>query len=106
MNNLLLTPPIAFIIFLVLSVLISGVSRLLSAKGKDSVGKNKSYACGEEVSQNKVQPDYSQFFSFAFFFTIMHVVALIIATVPSGFSVMPVIYILAVIVALFMLFRR
>jgi NADH:ubiquinone oxidoreductase subunit 3 (subunit A) len=106
MKNLLLSPPIAFIIFLVLSVLISGFTKLLSAKGKESEGKNKSYGCGEEVTQNKVQPDYTQFFSFAFFFTIMHVVALIIATIPAGFSIMPVIYIVVAVITLFMLFRR
>ena len=31
-----------------------------------------------------VQPDYGQFFPFAFFFTILHVVALMVATVPAG----------------------
>jgi hypothetical protein len=36
----------------------------------------------------------------------MHVVALIIATIPSGFSIMPVIYIVVAVITLFMLFRR
>ena len=106
MRNLLLAPPLAFLVFFILSILISFLAKLLSAKGKDSIGKNKPYACGEETTQNKVQPDYTQFFSFAFFFTIMHVVALIIATVPTGFSIMPIIYIGVAVVTLFMLFRR
>lgn len=106
MNNFLLAPPLAFIIFLLLSIGLSKVTSLVSAKGKECCGKTKAYACGEDVQFHKAQPDYSQFFPFAFFFTIMHVVALIVATVPSGLSVMSVLYIVIAVMALFILFRR
>jgi hypothetical protein len=49
-----------------------------------TAGATRSYACGEDVPDHRMQPDYAQFFPFAFFFTIMHVVALIVATVPRG----------------------
>jgi NADH-quinone oxidoreductase subunit A len=106
MEKILLSPPIAFIILLGISLLLSFFSKFIAAKGITGAGKEKSYACGEDVELHKVQPDYNQFFPFAFFFTIMHVVALIVATAPKEFSIMPFIYILAAVMALFMLFRK
>lgn len=107
MSNInLLAPPFAFIIFLVLSMLLSKGTQLLAAKGKDLPGKTKAYACGQDVPMNRAQPDYSQFFPFAYFFTIMHVVALIITTVPAGISGMALLYLAVGVLALFILFRR
>jgi hypothetical protein len=72
-------------------------------------GQGKAYACGEDLPSHRMQPDYAQFFPFAFFFTIMHVVALIVGTVPSGdvksFGI-AIVYLLAAFCGLFILFRR
>lgn len=106
MEKILLSPPIAFVILLGTSMLISLVSKYIAAKGTISAGKEESYACGEDVQLQNVQPDYSQFFSFAFFFTIMHVVALIVATMPKHISPMAFIYLLVAVLALFILFRK
>ncbi len=106
MKNILLSPPVVFIILLAVSFLFSALFRIFAFTGKESPGKTKSYSCGEDVAINKVQTDYSQFFPFAFFFTIMHVVVLMVATIPLGFSVMPVVYIVAAVMALSILFRR
>ena len=35
------------------------------------------------MAENKFSPEYGQFFSYAFSFTIMHVVALVVATIPT-----------------------
>jgi len=59
------------------------LSLLAFKNNKPGAGQRKSYACGEDVKNNRIQPDYSQFFPFAYFFTIIHVVALIISTVPA-----------------------
>ena len=55
-----------------------------------SAGKRKKgarglgpYACGEELPTHMIQPDYGQFYPFAFFFTVLHVVALTATTVPA-----------------------
>ncbi len=106
--NYLLIPPVTFFIVLVLVLIQARLLSKLSAKGSPSDGKNKAYACGEDVLDHRVQPDYSQFYSFAFFFTIMHVVVLVIATAPIGFAAdaMAAFYILAAIVGLLILFRR
>jgi NADH-quinone oxidoreductase subunit A len=106
MEKILLSPPIAFVILLGISLLLSLFSKFIAAKGIIAAGKEESYACGEDAELLDVQPDYSQFFPFAFFFTIMHVVALIVATVPKEISIMPFIYILIAVMALFILFRK
>ena len=111
MGNIFLSPPIAFIIMLASTIIFSVIiSRLgFKRKGKDIGGMEKSYACGEEVTTNLMQPDYSQFFPFAFFFTILHVVTLMVATVPvetvQSF-LMAAIYIIGAAAALLILFRR
>ena len=47
-------------------------------------GKLETYACGEDMPGTKVQFGYRLFFFIALFFTMMHVAALVVATVPSG----------------------
>ncbi|HNW97962.1 MAG TPA: hypothetical protein PKK00_06080 [Bacteroidales bacterium] len=106
MENILLSPPIAFALILAVVILLGFVSKGLAPKGTASVGKGESYASGEDVKTHKVQPDYRQFFPFAFFFTIMHVVVLIVATVPKEVSMLSFVYIFAAILALLILFRK
>ena len=109
-GQLILTPPVAFIIVLISTILLSSaLSRLSYKSKKGEESSTESYSCGEEVSTHLIQPDYGAFFPFAFFFTILHVVTLIVATVPvetiESFSI-AVIYIAGAITALFVLFRR
>lgn len=112
MDTLLLLPPIAFLLVLAFMLLQLFGLRIFSAGLKAPEkpgGRYRSYGCGEDVKNPKVQPDYSQFFPFAFFFTIMHVVALIVATVPAGrmpASIFAVCYLLCAAIGLFVLFRR
>jgi NADH-quinone oxidoreductase subunit A len=108
MNNWLLLPPIAFGLLWLTVTLLEVASRPLAPRGADSPGKTKAYACGEDPITNRVQPNYGEFFPFAFFFTIMHVVALILATVPQGgltkFVGIVALYLLAAGSGLFILF--
>lgn len=106
MKSYILAPPFVFIIYLFVSYILSKSSALFSAKGKNTPGKEEDYACGEDIGECKVQPDYSEFFPFAFFFTIMHVIALIIATVPSDITLLPLIYLVVALVSISILFRR
>jgi len=111
MNNILLAPPVAFILILAAMILLARALSAISFKNKGKAVEDigKSYACGEDVPTHLMQPDYSQFFPFAFFFTVLHVITLMIATVPmetmESFSI-AVIYILGAIVGLSILFRR
>ena len=106
METLILSPPVTFTIYLLLSFGISLLSKRLAAHGADSEGKVKPYACGEDVTTNQGQPDYSEFFMLAFFFTIVHVVTLVVATNPNGLTVTSAVYIGVTVLALLMLFRR
>ena len=110
MNNILLSPPAAFVIVLAAMLALSKFLSLISAKPKThGEGMEKSYGCGEDAPANMAQPDYSQFFPFAFFFTILHVFTLTIATIPvlnPGSFAIAIVYALAAIISLVILFRR
>ena len=72
-------------------------------------GLTRPYACGEDISDRFMLPDYGQFFPFAFFFTILHVVAMITATVPAEVTsavVMVALYIIGARVGLTVLYRK
>ena len=83
MSQFLLYPPVAFLIFLVIGYLVYRLSKSLGPKPSMEEGKLSTYACGEDIPGGKVQHNY-RFFHFAFFFTILHVAALVVVTVPSG----------------------
>lgn len=105
-ENILLSPLIAFLILLAVFIIFTFVTKGLAPKGAESFGKGESYAGGENVKSHKAQPDYRQFFPFAFFFTIMHVVVLIVATVPKALAPLSFVYIFVAILALLILFRK
>lgn len=109
MNSWILFPPVAFGVLLLAVVLLEVASRRLAPKGTDSPGKEKAYACGEDPVTNRVQPNYGEFFPFAFFFTIMHVVALMLATIPQDglakFAGIAALYFLVAMSGLLILFR-
>ena len=106
----LASPPIAFLIVLAAALLLSRGLKGLSLKtpGRPKGGLEP-YACGEEASDQMVQPDYGQFFPFAVFFTILHVVALMVTTVPvetvASFAI-AVIDLVAAVMGLVVLYRR
>jgi NADH:ubiquinone oxidoreductase subunit 3 (subunit A) len=109
-EKFILTPPAAFIImFAIVVVLAKLLGNCASGKRKDQAQAKKAYACGEDFKGHSIQPDYSQFFPFAFFFTILHVVALVIATVPAvtaGIFAMAVVYLFAAVIGLLILLRK
>lgn len=110
MDKLLLTPPAVFLIILFTAVVISYLFGRASFRPTTHTrGETKSYACGEDNYNQKAQPDYSNFFSFAFFFTLAHVATLIITTVPAktinSFAIASI-YIAGGAVGLYILFRR
>jgi len=110
MDKVLLLPPVTFVLMLaVVGLFSAGLSRLSFKRKGPKTDIEKSYACGEEVPTHLMQPDYSQFFPFAFFFTVLHVVALMITTVPvetMGSFAIAVLYILGAAVGLVILFRK
>jgi NADH-quinone oxidoreductase subunit A len=107
-NQLLLSPPVALAVLLAACGLLYKAARLLSVRAAPTQDALKPYACGEE-QEDAVSTDYGQFFPFAFFFTILHVVALTVTTLPAetmGSYVMAVLYVLVAMVGLSVLYRR
>jgi hypothetical protein len=108
----LLVSPILFLILLVAAALLYRLLGFLSLPApvrQPGSGGGKAYACGEDVEDHHAGPEYSQFFPFAFFFTIMHVFALVVATVPAGdLGAMAVAacYVIGSAIGLFILFRE
>jgi NADH:ubiquinone oxidoreductase subunit 3 (subunit A) len=82
--NLLLSPPIAFLIGLGVAYAVYGFGRLLGPVPTPTPGKLEPYACGENFEAEKFSFGYRRFFIAALFFTIMHVAVLSVATVPGG----------------------
>jgi NADH-quinone oxidoreductase subunit A len=82
--EMLLAPPLAFLFFLAVFYLIYFLAGRLAPKLSAVGGKLKSYHCGEDIPGSKPQFGYKLFFFIALFFTMMHVAALVVATLPSG----------------------
>ena len=105
-----LFPPATFLVLLASVWVQSRAMNLLAPPRQQGPrGKFRPYACGEEVDDPRAPPDYGEFFHFAFFFTILHVVALVVATVPRGApgaAALAVGLLASAVVALLVLFRR
>jgi NADH-quinone oxidoreductase subunit A len=106
MGSLIFSPLVAFILFFVIfaafSKGISGYSHYRS----ESVNEIDAYACGQKNIRHYVNPDFRQFFPYAFFYTIMHVLVLIVATAPYDAPLLPVIYIVSGILSIVIIFKR
>jgi hypothetical protein len=110
MSMLLLVPPVALTILVLVVWGLSGASASLGFKRKEPRGDlGLPYAGGETIGSHRVQVDYGQFFPFAFFFTILHVVTLIVATSPGRTLqslVIGGVYVAGALLGLFILLRR
>jgi NADH-quinone oxidoreductase subunit A len=105
--EILLSPPVAFILILAVVVLIYRLGKRMAPKLTRTGGKLTSYACGEDIPGTKVQFGYRLFFFVALFFTIMHVAALVIATVPAGkIALFAVLYLAVVFLSILALITR
>jgi len=82
--EVMLSPPVAFLVCLLLSAALYGFGRLVEEKAVATPGKYEPYACGEDFKAEKFEFGYRKFYIAAIFFTIMHVAVLTIATVPGG----------------------
>jgi NADH:ubiquinone oxidoreductase subunit 3 (subunit A) len=84
-HTFLFWPPVALVLVLLATLGFSWLFSLLSLRPRTHASdEGEPYACGEEQYNHTARPDYSIFFPFAFFFTIAHVAALIITTVPAA----------------------
>ena len=67
MKNALLSPVVAFLIYFLVVLIVSGLGKLLSPKGRKNQFKSAAYASGEENDPIPAAPGYRQFFVIALF---------------------------------------
>jgi NADH:ubiquinone oxidoreductase subunit 3 (subunit A) len=82
--EIILSPPLAFLIFLAIGYAIYRLGGAIAAPGKPHPGKRATYACGEDIPAQRVAPSYRDFFYLALLFAILHLAALVVATAPGG----------------------
>jgi NADH:ubiquinone oxidoreductase subunit 3 (subunit A) len=98
MSHLLLVPPIAFLAYLVLVVILSRIGRWLVGPVEESAAERKTYASGEEAPRYAAAPGYRQFFVIALFFGILHLGVLVLGS--EGQTVTATLYLAGLALAL------
>jgi NADH:ubiquinone oxidoreductase subunit 3 (subunit A) len=97
--QIILTPPIAFLIYFVLVGLLSLLAKKLAGKsGATSALKSSTYSSGEEPPTRLAAPGYRPFFVVALFFAILHLGVLVLSTGKP--SAVMIIYLVGLMVAL------
>ncbi len=96
--SILLSPPLAFLIYLPLVLIIIWLGKVLAGPEVKSEIKESLYASGEEASTHPAAPGYRPFFLIAFFFAVLHLGMLVIGS--GSFTLQTVPYILGLVLAL------
>lgn len=96
--NILLSPPIAFLIYIPLVVIISFVGRRLAGTNRTSAIKSSVYNSGEEAPTSAAAPGYRPFIIIAFFFAILHLGVLVLSS--GGFTLLTGAYMVGLLLAL------
>lgn len=80
----ILTPPIAFLIYIPLVMLLLWIGKQLAGPEKPSLEKSSIYGAGEKASNIAAAPGYRPFFLVAFFFAILHLGMLVLGVGELG----------------------
>jgi NADH:ubiquinone oxidoreductase subunit 3 (subunit A) len=96
--NVILTPPIAFLLYIPLVLLITWAGRQLAGPGTPDQAKSSSYGSGEKAPTMTAAPGYRPFFLVAFFFAILHLGMLVLGI--GNLSWQHAIYIIGLALAL------
>ena len=80
--DVLLYPPIAFAVYLLLVGILAGLGRSLAVPSRANAMKQSAYASGEAGEDFKTAPGYKQFFVVALFFAVLHLGVLVLGSGP------------------------
>lgn len=100
-------PPVTFILSLVVVLFFGWLIKPFEPKVLHNPERSKTYACGEDFPAQKLSPSYEEFYPYAIFFTVLHVVVLMLMTLAFSTSVsfvVPVIYLAVVVLVLTIIF--
>ena len=98
MTQLLLTPPVAFLVYLLLVGLLSGIGRVLAGAEQPNPIKSSMYTGGELSTGSRGAPGYRPFFVIALFFAVLHLGVLMLGS--SGLTALSGIYLLGLLLVL------
>jgi NADH:ubiquinone oxidoreductase subunit 3 (subunit A) len=100
-NKIIFSPPIAFMLYLLLSGLIYAIGRMLAGPGQASLLKSSTYSSGEAPPTRPAVPGYRPFFVVALFFAVLHLGALVLGS--GELTSQTVIYLIGLFLALWVL---
>jgi hypothetical protein len=98
MNRIMLSPPVALAVYLVLVGMLAGMGRVLAGAPRGAPGRSQTYASGEEGPTEIAVPGYRAFFVIGLFFAVLHLGALMLAT--SDLSPVAAVYLAGLIFVL------
>lgn len=78
--EMILTPPIAFVLYLALAWLLSRGGQWIAPKTNVQTESAEAYASGEAAPLRAASPGYRPFFRVALFFAVLHLGVLVLAT--------------------------
>ena len=98
------SPVFVFLVSTVAVLLLFWVGGGVGVKGRKTLGKLASYACGEDLPAVKLQVNVEQLFTYALFFLILDALAFLLALSFTQPGIYPILYsiivLLAVIIAI------
>lgn len=96
--EVILTPPIALLLYLPLVGVIFLIGKVLAGKENPNPLKSSAYGSGEEAPTQTASPGYTPFFLIALFFAILHLGMLVLGI--GGYSISSGIFLIGMILAL------
>ena len=98
--------PFIFVLYLLLIVLFTLFLRKGENRSLGNLHERDPYASGQRNVDHLVHPTYYRTFAYAFFFTVMHVLVLVIATAPRGEIGLPLVYVAFGVLAMIILLKK
>jgi NADH:ubiquinone oxidoreductase subunit 3 (subunit A) len=107
-RDVLLSPPVAGLVFMGLAFGLYRLSGALAAKGEEHPGKHQPYACGEDLLPPETQLVYHAFFHLALIFALLHLATLVISTLPPDREahILALVYLSCIIVSVLVLVQE
>lgn len=98
MTEILLVPPVAFLLYLALVGVLAGGGRILAGPARPTALKSSTYAGGEAPPVRPAAPGYRPFFVTALFFAVLHLGVLVLSS--GSLSLLMGIYLTGLLLAL------
>ncbi len=96
--DVLLIPPVAFVVYVGLVWVLVRIGRRLAGPGQASALKSSIYSSGESNPAGKAAPGYRPFFLIALFFAILHLGVLVLGS--GGLTPITGAYLVGIVLAL------